>query len=288
MTARAFVAAALLCAASFSFAQEPQKQPSEADKVLSSIDWVEGPGKGEMKDIATIDVPKGYVFAKASDVPKLMELMENPVSGREVGFLAPEGLDWFMVFEFNDLGYVKDDERDKLDAAALLTSIKEGTASGNEERKKRGWSTLDILGWELEPRYDPSSNNLTWAVRAQSEGQQIINVNTRILGREGVMEVALVCDPPQLAAVTPVANKLLGDYEFSPGKRYAEFKQGDKLAGYGLAALITGGGVAVAAKSGLLAKVLKVLAKFGIFIAAALAAVGKKLFGKKDPASAPE
>jgi uncharacterized membrane-anchored protein len=280
MPIRALVAALLLLSAFAGLAQEPPQ--SEADKVLKSIDWVVGPGKGAMKDLAAIDVPAGYIFAKAADVPKLMELMQNPVSGKEAGFLAPEDMSWFMVFEFDDIGYVKDDERDKLDADAILTNIKEGTAAGNEERKKRGWVTMNIVGWEQQPRYDPSSNNLTWAVRAESEGNQIVNFNTRILGRGGVMEVALVCDPPQLAGVLPTSQKLLTKYSFNEGQRYAEFKKGDKIAAYGLAALITGGGLAVAAKSGLLAKLLKVLAKFGIFIAAGAAAIFKKLFGKKE------
>ncbi len=223
------------------------------------------------------------MFAKANDVPKLMELMENPVSGQEVGFFAPEDMSWFMVFEFDAIGYVKDDERDALDSGAILTNIKEGTAAANEERRKRGWSTLDIVGWEQEPRYDPKTNNLTWAIRAQSEGSQIVNFNTRLLGREGVMEVALVCDPPQLAAITPVANQLLGDYSFNPGKRYAEFTKGDKVAKVGLAALIAGGGVAVAAKTGVLQK----LWKFILAIIIALAAGFKKLFGKKEESTIP-
>ena len=269
------------------FAQDPKPEENQAAKVIASIDWVKGPGKGEMKDIASINVPAGYVFAKAGDVPKLMELMENPVSGRELGLLAPEDLSWFMLFEFDPVGYVKDDERDKLDAGVILTTIKEGTAEGNKERKKRGWAELNILGWEQQPRYDDKTNNLTWAIRAQSGNSQVVNQNTRLLGREGVMEVALVCDPPQLAQITPAAQQLLGGYSFNPGKRYAEFRQGDKIAKYGLAALITGGGVAVAAKTGLLAKLLKVLAKVGVFIAAAVAALAKKLFGKKDPASPP-
>jgi uncharacterized membrane-anchored protein len=283
MSTRALTAALVLFLVFSAFAQDPSAAQSEGQKVMESINWVHGPGKGDMKDIASIDVPQGYMFAKASDVGKLMELMENPVSGREVGFIAPQDMSWFMVFEFDEIGYVKDDERDKLDAGAILSNIKEGTAAANEERKKRGWASLDIVGWEQEPKYDPKSNNLTWAIRAQSGGSQVVNFNTRILGREGVMEVALVTDPPQLAAVTPVANQLLGDYSFNPGKRYAEFSKGDKIAKVGLAALIAGGGVAVAAKTGLLQKLWKVL----VAIAIAIAAGFKKLFGKKEESTVP-
>ena len=281
---RALTAALVLFLLAFSIhAQDQTAAQNEVQKVLESIEWVHGPGKGEMKDIAVMDVPQGYMFAKANDVPKLMEIMQNPVSGQEVGFIAPEDMSWFMVFEFSDIGYVKDDDRDELDAGAILKNVKEGTAAANEERKKRGWASLDIVGWEQEPKYDTKSNNLTWAIRARSNGSDIVNFNTRILGREGVMEVALVCDPGQLAAVSPTANKLLADYSFAPGKRYAEFTKGDKIAKVGLAALIAGGGVAVAAKTGLLQKLWKFIVA-GII---ALAAAFKKMFGKKEESSVP-
>jgi uncharacterized membrane-anchored protein len=40
-----------------------------------------------------------------------MEAMHNPVSGTELGFIAPAGSNWFAVFEFSESGYIKDDER---------------------------------------------------------------------------------------------------------------------------------------------------------------------------------
>lgn len=276
--ALAFAAAVVLCA-SVVAADEPQ---NEAEKVLSSIHWVAGPGTGDMKDIAKIAVPDGYVFARAGEVGKLMELMQNPVSGQEIGFLSPKDLSWYMVFEFNPVGYVKDDERDSLDANAILGNIREATAAGNEERKRRGWGTFEVIGWEQTPHYDAASNNLTWAIRGRSNGSEVINYNTRLLGRSGVTEVTLVCSPAELAAITPAARRLVADYSFNPGQRYAEYRRGDKMAEYGLAALITGGTVAVAAKTGLLAKLIKLLTKVGVFLAAGAAALVKKLFGKKE------
>ena len=87
------------------------------------------------------------------------------------------------MFEFEDVGYVKDDEKDSLDANALLESIKQGTEAGNKERRKRGWATMTILGWETPPRYNETTHNLEWAIRGQSEGEPVINHNTRLLGR---------------------------------------------------------------------------------------------------------
>ena len=71
-------------------------------------------------------------------------------------------------------------------------------------------------------------------------------------------------------------------FAFKEGERYAEFREGDKLAEYGLAALIAGGGVALAAKSGLLGKLIKPLIVAGAALLGVVGSFFKKLFGKKS------
>ena len=126
-----------------------------------------------------------------------------------------------------------------------------------------------------------------------STGGVSINYNTRLLGRRGVMEVVLVVGPDQLEATLPLFKGLLKSFAFKEGERYAEYREGDKLAEYGLAALVTGGAVAVAAKTGLLAKLIGMLAKAGkalvLLVIGALAALKKaigSLFGRKSQAAA--
>jgi len=97
------------------------------------------------------------------------------------------------------------------------------------------------------------------------------------------MEVTLVCDPQMLAGLLPTYRRLLAGYRYTQGNTYAEYVEGDKIAEYGLAALITGGAVAVAAKSGL----LKHLWKFIVLIAAAIGGFFKKLFGRGAKAERP-
>jgi hypothetical protein len=155
------------------------------------VKWLRGPSVGELGNTAQVKVPAGYVFADARDARTIMEVFRNPTTGREMGFVAPAGEDWFAVFEYDDVGYVKDDDKDSLDADALLVSIKEATTEGNKERVRRGWPALTILGWEQPPHYDESTHNLEWAVRLQSDGAPVVNYNTRLLGRGGVMEVRL-------------------------------------------------------------------------------------------------
>ncbi|MCE5228171.1 DUF2167 domain-containing protein [bacterium] len=250
-------------------------QEAEPQSPGKSVKFQEGPSIGNLGDIAQVRVPAGYVFAGPKETATLMEAMHNPVGGTEKGFIAPSGKDWFVVFEFDDIGYVKDDEKGKLDADAMLASIKRGNDAGNKERRRRGWAELRIVGWALPPSYNETTHNLEWAIKGESEGKPLVNYNTRILGRSGVMRITLVTDPETLAATIPDFKKVLEGFEFNAGGRYAEYRQGDKIAEYGLSALVVGGATAVALKSGFFKYIWKIL----VVVFVAVSAFFKKVFG---------
>lgn len=46
---------------------------------------------------------------------------------------------------------MKDDE--KIDADALLKSLRDGDAAGNEERKRLGMKAIYTDGWAVNPHY---------------------------------------------------------------------------------------------------------------------------------------
>lgn len=244
------------------------------------LDWRRGPATAPIGvALAEIELSENYVWLDGENSRLLMELLENPVSGTEVATIAPvsEEAMWYAVFEWSDIGYVTDDERDQLDPAGMLASIREGNAAGNELRAEKGWAPLEILGWHEQPHYDPKTNNLTWAILASSEGQQVINRNIRILGRRGVMELTLVASPDELAVASAELDDLLLGYAFRPGNRYAEFVPGsDRVAEVGLTALVVGGAGAMAVKSGLLARMWKFLVAGVVAAAAAI----KRFFGR--------
>lgn len=259
-------------------APSPSPSPLFSWESLEGIKWEKGPSVNDLGVIAQVKVPDGYVFANANDTRTIMEMNHNPTTGREMGFLAPAGEEWFAVFEFDDVGYVKDDEKESLDANALLESIRTATAEGNQERVKRGWPTMTILGWETSPRYNETTHNLEWAIRASSEGAPVVNHNTRLLGRAGVMEVTLVTDPTTLAATLPKFKSMLEGFQFKQGHRYAEFRAGDKTAAYGLTGLIVGGGTAALVKTGAFKWLWKLLVAGG----AGIAALFRKIFSRKQ------
>jgi uncharacterized membrane-anchored protein len=268
----ALAAGLLLSWAAAASAQEAAEPPK--------LDWQAGPLQAAIGDgLAEIDVPEGFLFLDADATARFMELTGNPVNGSELATLAPTEGAWFLVFEWDEIGWVDDADRDSLDAEALLTSLRQGTEAANEERRKRGWPAFELVGWQEPPHYDERTQNLTWAIEGRSENEVVLNRLVKLLGRRGVMSVTLVGSPDEVAAATPRVDALLGGYRFRSGHTYAEYLPGsDRAAQVGLAALVVGGGAAALAKSGLLAKFWKPIAVGAV----ALFAAARRLFGRKQ------
>ena len=258
------------------------------EEFLGKLKWTKGPGTAELGSAAKIQVPAGYQCTDGPGAGKLLRAMGNLTNGKELGLLGPESLDWFVVFRFDDSGYVKDDDKDKLDANKMLAVFKEGSEEANKERAKKGIPAIHVTGWEQPPRYNENTHNLEWAIKGDAEGHPIVNWNTRLLGRRGVMEVKLVIDPTQLKETMPTYEKLLADFAYKSGESYAEFKSGDKVAQYGLAALVLGGAAVGAAKLGLFASLALLLKKAWKLVVVAVVAIGgflKRLIfgGRRTP-----
>lgn len=276
-----FVLAAVVFALAVAASAQQQEQAPE-------INWVLGPTTAQMGDgLASIQVPEGYRFADKAETQKIMERTGNPLTNQEIGLIAPVGDDkfWFLVFEYNDVGYVKDDDKDKIDADSILDSIREGTEEANKERKEMGVDPVEIVGWFEKPHYDSNTHNLVWAIDLKSKEDTFVNYDVRLLGRRGFVSATLVTGRSALSADLPHVQSLLGGFSYNEGNRYAEWKSGDKIAEYGLAALVAGGAGAAAMKLGLFAQLGKILAKGWKLVVvgfAALAGWVKRLFGKKE------
>jgi uncharacterized membrane-anchored protein len=281
-------------------ADDKAQPPASAPKTEQpKIDWQVGPTTAKLGDIAEIKIPEGFQFTGKEGTQKVLEITHNPVNGNELGCIIPvsnkndkeDDSFYFITFQFDETGYVKDDEKNKIDAKALLESLKEGTEEANKVRQERGWQILEIKGWQKEPYFDDTTKNLTWSIQVQAGKDPAVNHSTRILGRRGTMSIDLVMDPKNYQATIPTFNNLLIGFSFTSGNKYSEFVKGDKVAEYGLLALIAGGAGAAAMKYGIFGKLWKVIALFFVkawkLIALGIAAIGswfKKIFGKNTDA----
>ncbi len=277
MGLRRIVLALLLLLPAFA---QAQREPTAIIQELQKLAWQRGPGEGKIAAEAKIQIPEGYAFLDDRNTRRFLELMGNPPRDGHY-MIAPANLDWFAVFTFEPVGYVKDDE--KIDADALLESLKKGDEAGNEERKRLGMAPIYTDGWHVPPHYDANTKRLEWGMRLRDEKGGIhINYTSRLLGRSGVMSAVLVSSPATLNQDMGAFQGALRGYEFVGGEKYAEYKPGDRIAEYGLAALVLGGAAAAAAKAGW----FKVLGKYlWIIIGGGLAGgwtLLKKLFGRKE------
>ncbi|WP_263771648.1 DUF2167 domain-containing protein [Propionivibrio soli] len=256
---------------------------SEEDRMeaMQALKWQEGPSLATIADKAVLKTTADLLFIDEQNSKRFLELTGNiPEDGNYIIYNRKDG--WWAVFQFDPSGYVKDDE--KIDADALLKNLKENDAPSNKERQRLGIAEIYTDGWSVPPHYDEVSKRLEWGVRLRSNNHVSVNYTVRILGRSGVTSATLVSSPDKLASNVESFKSVLPGFEYKSGEKYSEFKQGDRIAEYGLAALVAGGAAAVATKKGLwgvlgafLAATWKVLAGAGVAVFAGV----RSLFRRK-------
>ncbi len=215
---------------------------------------------------ATFAVPSGYEMLVPPDSATFLKLNGNLVSDADNGVYILQSRDphsgWFAGLRYEDVGHIADS--DHIDADALLATMQKDSDADNDARKQQGLATMDLTGWAIKPSYDRQTHRVEWAYNFQNaDGSATVNWDTRLLGRTGDMTVIVADDPSALAADIPDFNKAITGFAFNPGQTYGDYKQGDKLATYGLMGLIAGGTAAAVVKTGLLAGLLGVLVTGG-------------------------
>lgn len=273
---------------------------AEAQAAFTAAEQAARPGPIDvpLRDQATFQVPEGFRFIPAAESARLLQVMGNQTGPSLLGLVVPgagrEDAGWIVVLEYVDAGYIKDDDARDWNADELLQNLKDGTEATNEERRKRGIGEMQVLGWIEPPRYDAAAHRLIWSASTKDKADpgttpRGVNYNTYALGREGYVSLNLVTEYATIEQEKPIAQQLLAALKFNDGKRYADFNAStDKVAEYGLAALI--GGIA-AKKLGLFAVIAAFVVKFAkVFGVAAvgLAGLGAKWFSSRRRKDGPD
>lgn len=268
---------ALLFAALTLFAAAPAlAQDAEEESPFAQLDWHKGPGNEDIARKATIRTGESISFLDEANSRRFLELTGNiPEDGNYIIVSSSDEADWWAAFSFDPVGYVKDDE--KIDADELLSTLKDSDEPSNEYRRKLGLGELHTVGWVVPPHYDTQTRRLEWGLKVRSDGGESVNYTVRLLGRTGVMNATLVADPETLERDIPSFKASLAGFAFNSGETYAEYREGDRVAEYGLAALVVGGAAAIAAKTGFLAKFWKLIVGGVVALFVGLG----KLFGRK-------
>jgi uncharacterized membrane-anchored protein len=293
---RLLLAALTLYAAPFSASAAAPADSNDADQVtpeqfLASL----SPQHGSIKlpgDIARLDLSKEFYYLNPTDTEKLLtEGWGNPPGFSNLGMIVPSNVSplaaegWGVIISYNDDGHISDEDAAKIDYNDLLKQMQAEDEEDNKQRKEQGYGALYLLGWAEQPRYDAQSHKMYWAreLKAEEAKDSTLNYSIRVLGREGVLELNAVAAMADLPTIKREMPKVLASTNFTEGNRYADYNPStDKLASYGLAALVAGG---IASKAGLFAKLGVLLLAGKKFIVLGLVGLGvliRQLFKKKS------
>jgi uncharacterized membrane-anchored protein len=264
---------------------------AEGEPNLRDLQHTTGPAHIPVRDQAAIDLPDGYQFYPEASGKTIMEKLGNRVGNTFVGLITPgRGADWFVIVEYEPSGHISDEDAKNWDADKLLNDVRQGTDAENERRRKDGGAELEVVGWAEKPHYDAVTRRLVWSIEAREKGGadgkgDIVNYRTLMLGREGYVGMTMVSPLATVGTDKFFANMLLSKLDFTQGRKYVDFDgKTDKVAEYGLAALIAG--VAVK-KLGLIAVMTAFLLKsakvIGLAVVGGLAAF-RRLFRRKPTA----
>lgn len=281
--------------------QAAEDKPTDAEtltKVTAIKKLLNGlkPRQGEVdlrSGLAKATIPAKFNYLGPDDADKvLVKLWGNPPSREKtLGMIYPakQGLldvdGWAVVVQYEEDGHVKDDDASSIKYDELLKQMQKGAKEANEERTKQGYPTVELVGWAAPPHYDQATHKLYWAkeLKFNDNPDNTLNYNLRMLGRKGVLILNAVAPMSRFKDIEAATPEILAMVDFNAGQRYNDFDSGtDKVATYGLAALVAGG---VAAKMGLFKGLLVALVaakKFIILGAIAVAGFFKKLFKGKQ------
>lgn len=296
---RQLLAAVLLCATALPAiaASTPASAPTTTEQPQQTAEqWLATlkPQHGNItlpSGIASLQLNNEFYYLSPDDTERLLtEGWGNPPGFKTLGMIIPTAVNpladngWGVIISYKNDGHISDDDAAKIDYAELLEQMKADDEEDNKARREQGYAGLTLLGWAEPPSYDQATHKMYWAreLKAEDADQTTLNYSIRVLGREGVLELNAVAAMADLHTIKQETPKILAFTNFTDGNRYADYDaKTDKLAPYGLAALVAGG---IAAKAGLFAKIGVALLAFKKFIVLGLVAIAGfigKLFKRK-------
>lgn len=145
---------------------------------------------------ATLNIGPDYYFIGSDQAKLVIETFwGNPEGQKLLGMVFPREISpyhqggWALTIEFDNIGYVSDEEAADYDYEALLTTMKKDAIANSAWRKENGCEGIELIGWAAPPRYDAQERKLHWAKHLRFEGADTdtLNYNIRALGRNGVL-----------------------------------------------------------------------------------------------------
>ncbi len=261
------------------FAKE--SSPSTEDKLEKEIAALDWKGEGTYKlpnSHSKLVLPENHLVAFGRDAQHFHALSGNPHKDKAIEAVVIDEDDNTVYFTCYNDGYVSLDDWKEIDSKKFLEEVIENTEEANKERRRQGMSELHVVGWLKRPTLDRKSNTVYWAIEAEDDDSgKIVNSVALRLGRKGFERIVWVSERDSYRPFGGELDVMMRAHSFEPGYRYSDFIKGDKVATYGIAALVAATlGTKVLKATGLLV----LFKKFGAVIFAGLATLFYKARNK--------
>lgn len=235
------------------------------DSVQSALKW-QTSSVTIANGAAKLNLKAGFKFLNAEQSQYVLhDIWGNPPRPDVLGMIFPANggpyadTSFAFIITFEEDGYVKDDEADKINYNDMLKEIKESEVESNKKRTEQGYEPIHFIGWAETPFYDKTNKVLYWAKEFRFGNDEVntLNYEVRVLGRKGVLSLNAIATMAELPLVKENIAAVLKIPEFTEGNKYSDFNSStDKVAEYGIGALVAGG---ILAKTGALAAIGKFL-----------------------------
>jgi len=220
------------------------KSDEEIQAAYDALDWRMEPGAYKLPaSHAVIRLRSGHALLLGADARRYSWLSSgSEFPDTEALLTYDSGAKAEVYYEWRDEGYVSDSDWGEVDPDALLAQYREGTEAANDERVANGFEPMQVVGWIEPPHYDKSTRTVTYAIELQDKNDSWANAFALRLGRAGYTEFTWVGSIGLFKGAggrPALLDQALAGHSFEEGYRYSDYTDGDKVAGYGIAGLIS-------------------------------------------------
>jgi uncharacterized membrane-anchored protein len=201
------------------------------------------------------------------------------------------GIDSIYYSAPEDIGHVNMDDWTE-DVASQIDDIWDSYVEGSKAQSERIGFDVVPLKWVLYPSLNKAAKVMTYGILLDFGGSEVINLVSVKFTRKGYVVMEIVTDEQMLSAANvnydDISVYASNTYNPASGWRYADFKEGDKVAAIGAVGVLASV-IGVKYSKSWLAGIGALIAVFAkklwvllLVIPAAIWGGIKKLFGRSE------
>ncbi len=182
------------------------------------------------KSEGVLNLPPGYAFLQGHSAKTfLKQLNDQPTKNVEAVMLNPN-TNSIWTLSYFEVGYIASLSNLNLDKGKLVEQMRQTAVVENQFFEGMGKPPLLFKNWQEEPIWDESNQTLSWALNIEQGEKKIVNFISLKLGRKGFEKFTWIGTIEEFQMHYEKIIGLITNFNFSPGRQYEDYTQGDKLA----------------------------------------------------------